>query len=71
MRISSISLSLGRTVNLGDFNSMRVETGATMEIAEGDDLAVARESLHDEVKTMLATIGRETLARLKKGSESS
>ncbi len=64
MRISSISLSLGRTVNLGDYNSMRVETGATMDIDEGDDLSAAKAALHDEVKAMLEEIGRATLARM-------
>lgn len=36
-RVKEVSVSYGRTYNLGDFNSMKLQIGVTLDVAEGDD----------------------------------
>jgi len=50
VRVTKISLRYGRTVNLGNFESVKVECEIEAEIEEGDDPASARKVLHEQVK---------------------
>jgi len=36
-RVKEVSVSYGRTYNLGDFNSMKLQVGVTLDITEADD----------------------------------
>lgn len=36
-KVKEVSVSYGRTYNLGDFNSMKLQVGVTLDVAEGDD----------------------------------
>jgi len=36
-KVKEISVSYGRTYNLGDFNSMKLQIGVTLDITEGED----------------------------------
>ena len=64
--IKSVTVSVGRTVNLGDFNSLRVEGSATAELAEGDTLeTIEREALAEARKMMLAAYDANHPARIK------
>ncbi|MBI2240269.1 MAG: hypothetical protein HYU59_05630 [Magnetospirillum gryphiswaldense] len=56
MRITSITVGLARTINLGNFESARLEGAATVEIAEGDDVDIARESAMNELEIQLRSL---------------
>jgi hypothetical protein len=57
MRIKEVTVGASRTINLGNYNSLKVEGRATLELDEGEDtadhLAVAREIGMAEVKEQL------------------
>jgi len=53
MNVREIRLSVGRTVNLGDFNSLRLDVGLTVEVPDGADLAVIRREAHEDLELML------------------
>ena len=36
-KVKEVSVSYGRTYNLGDFNSMKLQIGVTLDITEGED----------------------------------
>lgn len=48
MRITEISMTLTRTINLGNFQNMRIEAGAVAHIEDGDQLEIVREALREE-----------------------
>lgn len=52
MKITEISVGVSRTFNLGDFNSLRLEAGATASVEEGE-IEAAREELLKEVRVSL------------------
>ena len=45
MKLVQIEASYGRTVNMGDYNSMRVDIKLVADIEEGDDEAAAADAL--------------------------
>lgn len=49
-RIKQMRLSLGSTVNLGNFNSARVDVDMMVELAEGEDPAAAWGLLKRQVR---------------------
>ena len=53
MHITELRVGVSKTVNLGNFNSIRVEAGATASVDEGDDIAAARSDLMAECKASL------------------
>ena len=57
MRISQITVTASRTVNTGNYNSLRVEGSATVDLSEGEDkpmqLEIARGRAIDEIKTLM------------------
>lgn len=53
MRVTELRLSVGKTINLGNFNSLRIECGTTVSFEEGDDIARVKASMQDEMRLML------------------
>ncbi len=53
MIINEIRIGIARTINLGNFESLRVEGSVTATIPEGDDLAAAKRSLQTELRMLL------------------
>lgn len=47
MYIREITVSVGRTVNLGNFESLRCDVSATATIAEGDEADEVRHQIGD------------------------
>lgn len=61
MKTKSISVLVSRTINLGNFESLRLEAGSIIELEEGDDAAEASARALVEVRGSL----REQLAALR------
>lgn len=62
MKITQITISAARTINLGNYESLRVEGSCTIELDKADvDLAPVRKKALDEVKTQM----NETYKKLK------
>ncbi len=53
VKITEYRFSVGRTINLGDFNSLRLEVGLTVSTEPGDDLAAIRREAHADLSHML------------------
>jgi hypothetical protein len=53
MNVREIRLSVGRTINLGDFNSLRLDAGLTVAVSEGDDLHAIRQEMHQDLEHMI------------------
>ncbi len=55
MKLSQVSMTVSRTINLGDYNSLRLEAGAVIEFESGEepDPKAARERMLEEVRTSL------------------
>lgn len=57
MRIKEITIGASRTINLGNYNSIKVEGRATVELEEGEDgspfIEAARDKAIEEVKLQL------------------
>ena len=57
MRIKEITIGASRTINLGDYNSIRVEGSCTIELNPGEDespfIENARSLAIEEVKCQL------------------
>lgn len=51
--IKQITVSVGRTVNLGNFESLRIEGSATVEIEPGQALEDAEREALDEARKLL------------------
>ncbi len=45
MTVKEISVSVGRTINLGNFESLRVDVSAAATISENDDADLKRSEL--------------------------
>lgn len=67
MKISSITLSASRTINTGNYNSLKVEGSATVELADGEDtpmqLEIARSRAIGEIKTQMQEAYNEVKAK--------
>lgn len=50
MKITQLHVTVGRTINLGDYNSLKIEQGVTVDLEEGDSIEDAREAAFDEIK---------------------
>lgn len=78
MRVSTVSVSYGRTVNLGNFNSLRYDATVEVQIDEGEDcqtaLSKARATAKQEVeKAVLGELtnieaGRDAIFASMKGN---
>lgn len=53
MRITAIHVGVSKTVNLGNFNSIRVEASLTAEPGEGEDPAEVKGMLQAQLKELI------------------
>lgn len=63
MEITKITCSMGRTINLGNYESLRVDFGLEAIINEKDDRHVAQQEL-----ASMVSVGLEDTVRVAKGS---
>ena len=54
MKITKLVKSISRTINLGDFNSIRIENGVEAEIAESDNLEQVEQKLYLGIRRAMA-----------------
>ena len=63
MKVTTISVTYARTFNLGDYNSMRLETAVSADLDESDDPAQAQAALwaiaKDSVKAQAMPVLRK------------
>jgi hypothetical protein len=64
--MSKISVSLGFTRNIGDFNSAKVEIGGEDEVLDGETVAQARQRLYSEIEDELMLRLDEVVGQIKK-----
>jgi len=50
MRISQLRVDVGRTINLGNYNSLKIEQGVTVDLEDDDTIEDARDAAFDEIK---------------------
>lgn len=53
-KVSSIRVGKTVTVNIGNYENVRIETSVEMAIDEGDDVAKVREKAMNEVNTYIS-----------------
>lgn len=61
MPLKTVTVSAGRTLNLGNYESMRFDSGATWELEDGEDEALVLRGLWQMVK---ANLRKQTLPYL-------
>lgn len=62
MRITQFMVGASRTINLGNFESLRVESSVTVDLNDGDDEEIARV----QAQTVLRTLLTQTYDNLRK-----
>ena len=55
MILKTISVTYGRKMNLGDFNSLHVEASLWADLEQGDDEAIAAEALRTMARNQVGT----------------
>ena len=59
MQLKSITCTVGRTINIGDFNSLRIEWSETVDVDSAvDDLNEVRDALKEKVLAHLQLVER-------------
>lgn len=53
MRVREVQVSCRKTVNLGDYNSLTIGAGVTVDLDPGDDVNAARAVAQVELKRLL------------------
>lgn len=53
MRIKEITMTGSRTINLGNYNSIKIEGSCTIELAEGESTVDARALALIEIKNQM------------------
>lgn len=53
MSVSELRVGAARTINLGNFESLRIEASVTMNIAEGDDVAAVQIKAQAELRQLM------------------
>ena len=51
--IKEFVLGCSKTVNLGNYNSIRVEASVTVTVPEGDDFAALKAIAQEDIKIMI------------------
>lgn len=51
--IKQFSIAAAHTLNLGNYQSFRVEASLTIEVPEGDDFEVLRDKAQSELRRLL------------------
>lgn len=59
MKIKEIGISVSRTFNLGDFNSLRVEASAAASVEDESEMEEAKGALLAEVRQTLRRVYEE------------
>lgn len=67
MKIKEISVTVSRTFNLGNYESLRLEAGAVADLQDGEGPDDARQKLIEEVRTSLKAQYTEFNPRNKQG----
>ena len=65
MAIVQFSIGASRTINLGNFESLRIESSVTVDVAEGDDLASVENIAQDELRKLLELTYRRQYKRVE------
>ena len=63
LKVVQFHIGAGHTVNLGNFNSIKIEAGLDIVVAEGADL----DKLRDQAQTVLRNMLEETYRRQRRG----
>ena len=66
MKITSVSWKRSSTLNVGDFESVKIEAGAEAEVEEGDDVRAVFNALKEEVGEQLNEAALEVRRRAKR-----
>ena len=53
MPISEFHLSVNRTINLGNYENLKIEASVKVSLAEGDDHATLRKEARAELRSLL------------------
>lgn len=69
MKIIQKSVSAGLTINLGNYESLRIDSTVTVEVEAGQDLAALRLEMLAEMRTDLAATYREFNPKGKTGEQ--
>jgi hypothetical protein len=69
MKITEITKTYGRTVNIGKFNSLRFETTASGELEPGEDVGLAGAELYGRVKAETEADITAKLDEIKEGRD--
>ena len=64
-----VKVALGRTLNLGNFESLRIDIGLEADAVEGQDRASAACSLRTEAENLLKQAVSEYTAELEGGKK--
>lgn len=64
LKVIEFKIGAGHTVNLGNFNSIKIEAGLTIAVQEGSDLLALRTQAQDVLRNML----EETYRAQRKGN---
>ena len=69
MRVNEIEVRVGLTINLGNYESARVDVGAKGSLEEGDDRRASYKELFDmcaiEIKDEVAKINSQVAERFR------
>lgn len=53
MKITEIRLDVAKTINMGDYSSLRIGAGLTISVPEGADVAALRDEAHHDLSLMI------------------
>lgn len=61
MKYTELRLAAGKTINLGNFNMLRIDADLTVSLAEGDDVGATCAIMQREMRALLAATYRHQL----------
>ena len=53
MIVTELRVQVSKTINLGNFNSIKIEGGLTAAVGDGEDIGIAKAALQRELKSLL------------------
>ncbi len=65
MRIKEITVSLGQTINLGNYESHRLDVSVTAELETGDDPALISADVREQAHRDLASLAKQEGVQLR------
>lgn len=69
MRLIAIHVGVARTINLGNYNSAKIEASLTAEPDDGEDVAEVKARLQLELRQMLEDTWRAQIKRTQQVAE--